>query len=336
MKIFRSRCNVAQIALVLFFFILSSFSWAAETAKKEDVVAKVNGQTVLRKDFDAAVESAKQQFGGIGWQEGDTAQLEKIQTMALDRLIDFELLFQASKKEGIKVDAAAVDEKLAGFKKQFPSDDEFTKFMQTNELTEAIMKEQLSRRMALEGLQNKLRDDFTAKANVGDDAIRKFYDDNMDKMKEPEKVRASHILVTVPETADEAAKTAAMTKIKDIQKKLKDGGDFAALAKENSDCPSKAQGGDLDFFVREQMVQPFSEAAFATPVGQMSDIVTTNFGYHIIKVTDKKPEKTLAFDEVKEKIKTFLSQQELDGMFEAYIKGLRDKAEIVRMLAEKK
>lgn len=336
MEIFRSRSHLAQIALVLFFFIFTSFSWAAEAPKKEDVVAKVNGQNVLRKDFDAAVESAKQQFGGIGWQEGDAAQLEKLQNMALDRLIDFELLFQASKKEGIKVDSAAVDEKLADFKKQFPSDEEFTKFMQANELTETIMKEQLSRRMALEGLQKKLQEDFTGKATVSDEEVRKFYDGNMDKMKEPEKVRASHILVTVAETADDAAKAAAMTKIKDIQKKLKDGGDFAALAKENSDCPSKAQGGDLDFFVREQMVQPFSDVAFATPVGQTSDIVTTNFGYHLIKVTDKKPESTLAFDGVKEKIKTFLAQQELDGMFETYIKNLRDKAEIVRMPAEKK
>ncbi|MFZ5766156.1 MAG: peptidylprolyl isomerase [Thermodesulfobacteriota bacterium] len=336
MNIFLNHGRVVRISMVLFFLFFTSFSWAAEQAKKDEVVARVNDEPVMRKDFDAAVNSAKQQFAGIGWQEGDAAQLEKLHNMALDRLIDLELLYQASKKEGITVDTAEVDEQLAGFKKQFPSDEEFAKFMQTNELTEKIMKEQLSRRMALEGLQKKLREDFTAKAQVGDEEIRKFYDDNMEKMKEPEKVRASHILVTVAENADEKTKAAAMAKIKDIQKKIKDGGDFAQLAKENSDCPSKEQGGDLNYFVREQMVKPFADAAFATPVGQVSDIVTTNFGHHLIKVVDKKAETTLTFDQVKEKIKTFLAQQELDAMFQDYIKGLRDKAKIERLLAATK
>ncbi|MBI5559576.1 MAG: peptidylprolyl isomerase [Deltaproteobacteria bacterium] len=303
-------------------------------AKKGDagVVAQVNGQPIASKEFESALQSAKQQFASVGWQENDPAQLQKLQDLALDRLIDFELLYQASQKEKVSVDDAAISEKLAAFKKQFPSDDEFKKFLESNKLTDGEMKGQLRRKMAIEGLQKKLQDQFTAEAKVTDDDLQKFYDGNKDNIKQPERVRASHILVAVDEKADEAAKKAAMEKIQGIQKKLKDGGDFAALAKESSDCPSKEKGGDLDFFVKQQMVEPFANAAFSLPVGQTSDVVTTQFGYHLIKVTDKQPEKVLAFEEVKEKIRTYLTQQKIDGQFETYIKGLRDKADIKRML----
>ena len=110
------------------------------------------------------------------------------------------------------------------------------------------------------------------------------------RIKKPEQVKASHILVKVDAGADEAKKAEARKKIQEIQQKVKAGGDFEALATENSDCPSKAKGGDLGFFERGQMVKPFEEAAFALKPGEVSGIVETQFGYHIIKVQEKKDE----------------------------------------------
>lgn len=324
--------NVCRIAFVFLCLCIASTAMAAEEKKEGGVVAQVNGQPITSRDFDTAMKAAKQQFAGLGWQEGDQEQLKQMQTLTLDRLIDFELLYQASQKEKVNVDDNAIKEKMSAFKKQFPSDAEFQSFLTTNELTEEVMQTQLRRKMAIEGLQEKLYDQFVGGTKVTDDELRQFYDANKDSIKQPEKVRASHILVAVEANADEAAKKAAMEKIKGIQKKLKDGGDFAKLAQESSDCPSKANGGDLDFFVRQQMVKPFADVAFSTPVGQTSDIVTTEFGYHLIKVTDKQPEKMLNFDEVKEKISTYLSQQKIDSQFEVYMKGLRDQADIKRML----
>jgi peptidyl-prolyl cis-trans isomerase C len=324
--------NVCRIAFVFLFLCIASTAMAAEEKKEGGVVAQVNGQPISSRDYDSAMNAAKQQFAGLGGQEGDKEQVQKLQNLTLDRLIDFELLYQASQKEKVNVDENAIKEKLSAFKKQFPSDAEFQTFLSTNQLTEEVMQTQLRRKMATEGLQKKLYDQFAAGTKVTDEELRQFYDANKDNIKQPEKVRASHILVAVEPTADDAAKKAAMEKIKGIQKKLKDGGDFAQLAQENSDCPSKANGGDLDFFLRQQMVKPFSDAAFSTPVGQTTDIVTTDFGYHLIKVTDKQPEKLLTFDEVKEKISTYLSQQKIDDQFEAYLKGLRDQAVVKRML----
>jgi len=324
--------NVCRIAFVFLFLCIFSTAMAAEEKKEVGVVAQVNGQPISSSDYDSAMNAAKQQFAGLGGQEGDKEQLQKLQNLTLDRLIDFELLYQASQKEKVNVDENAIKEKLSAYKKQFSSDAEFQTFLSTNELTEEVMQTQLRRKMAIEGLQQKLYDQFTTGTKVTDEELQQFYDSNKDNIKQPEKVRASHILVAVESTADDAVKKAAMEKIKGIQKKLKDGGDFAQLAQESSDCPSKANGGDLDFFLRQQMVKPFSDAAFSTPVGQTTDIVTTEFGYHLIKVTDKQPEKLLTFDEVKEKISTYLSQQKIDDQFEAYIKGLRDQADIKRML----
>jgi len=324
--------NVCRMAFVFLFLCIVSTAMAAEEKKEAGVVAQVNGQPISSRDFDSAMEVAKQQFAGLGWQEGDNEQLQKMKNLTLDRLIDFELLYQASQKEKVTVDENAITEKMAAFKKQFPSDAEFKDFLSTNSLTEELMQTQLRRKMAIEGLQTKLHEQFTAGTKVTDEELHQFYDANKDNIKQPEKVRASHILVAVEPAADEAAKKAAMEKIKGIQLKLKDGGDFAQLAQESSDCPSKANGGDLDFFVRQQMVKPFADVAFSTEVGKVSDIVTTEFGYHLIKVTDKQPEKLLTYDEVKEKISTYLSQQKIDEQFEAYIKGLRDQADIKRML----
>jgi len=326
--------NACRFALVFLLLCIASTAMAADAKNEDGVVAKVNGQPISSRDFDSAMEVAKQQFAGagLGSPEGGKDQQQKIENLTLDRLIDFELLYQASQQEKITVDDNAIKEKMAAFKKQFPSDTEFKDFMTTNHLTEDIMQTQLRRKIAIEGLQKKLYDRFNAEAKVTDDEMRKFYDANKESIKQPEKVRASHILVAVATDADDATKKAAMEKIKGIQKKLKDGGDFAQLAKESSDCPSKANGGDLDFFVRQQMVKPFADVAFTSPVGQVSDIVTTEFGYHLIKVTDKQPEKMLTFDEVKEKISTYLSQQKIDNQFETYLKGLRDQADIKRML----
>ena len=145
----------------------------------------------------------------------------------------------------------------------------------------------------------------------------------------PEMVRASHILIKTEESdtdevkAEKKAKAEALA----IQAKAADA-DFAALAQENSDCPSKAQGGDLNFFAKERMVPEFSAAAYSMNVGDISDIVETQFGYHIIKVTDKKAGEQVAFTDVAANIKGYLTQQKKQEAVQAFMQDLRAKADI--------
>jgi len=143
---------------------------------------------------------------------------------------------------------------------------------------------------------------------------------------------ASHILIKAEQDADKAKTLEAKEKIEMIQKRVKKGDDFAALAKEFSEGPSAPKGGDLGYFGPGRMVKPFETAAFKMEPGEVSDIVKTRFGYHLIKVMDKKPAKQVTFEEVQDKLQQFLKQQKVQKEVEAYIKQLKESAKIERFL----
>jgi parvulin-like peptidyl-prolyl isomerase len=144
-----------------------------------------------------------------------------------------------------------------------------------------------------------------------------------------ERARARHILIRVPPDASKDDREAALKKIKDVQEQLKKGADFADLAKKYSEDPgSKDHGGDLGYFSRGDMVPAFDKAAFALDVGQTSDIVTTDFGYHIIQVEEKKAASGMSLDEIKDDLRDYLFQQRGAKRFESYVKDLRSKADI--------
>jgi peptidyl-prolyl cis-trans isomerase C len=168
---------------------------------------------------------------------------------------------------------------------------------------------------------------WAGKINVTEDDAKKYYDENA---KQLEQIRASHILIKPhlddPNSDPNKAKAAAKAKAQDLLKQIKDGADFAELAKANSDCPSSKQGGDLNFFGRGQMVPAFEEAAFALKTGQVSDIVETQFGYHIIKVTDRKNN---TFEKAKDDCIKLLTQSKQAEFAENYIESLKAKANIV-------
>jgi peptidyl-prolyl cis-trans isomerase C len=166
-------------------------------------------------------------------------------------------------------------------------------------------------------IKEYLKKEIEEKAAVSDADAKAYYDGNKDKFKEPEKIKVSHILV------DNEAEA------KDILAKLKGGADFAALAKEKSTCSSKDKGGDLGLIARGQTVPEFEQAAFALKPGQLSDVVKSQFGYHIIKVTEKQPEKELSFDEVKDQLKQMLLSQKQKERFDSLLKELKDRNKVV-------
>ena len=159
--------------------------------------------------------------------------------------------------------------------------------------------------------------------------VEDFYKQNPEQFKQPERVRASHILILVPESADEAARSQAKTKAQQILKDVKSGKDFAALAKQHSQDPGSAvNGGDLGFFPQGQMVGPFNDAAFSLKPGSVSDLVETQFGYHIIKVVEKQPGRTVPLEEVRPKVEQFLQHQNRESQTDEFVKSLRAKGKV--------
>ena len=316
-------------------FTLASVTWLPAAEKGEsprEEVAIVNGSKIMRADFDREMRVARQNFSRMGQAPSDV-QLSKLKEEVLDRLITLELLYQESKKTGIKVDEAQIDEQLASLKKRFAGQQGggFEKMLSRMNISEADVKSQMRRSMAV---QKFVDAEFVQKTTVSEAELKSYYDSNTDLFKQSEQVRASHILASIDSQKGGADKAEARKKIEDVQEKLLDGEDFSKLAKEFSQCPSSGKGGDLGYFQRGQMVRPFSEAAFAMEPGEVSDIVETRFGYHIIKLTDKKPPGVMAFNDVKEKIKERLTQEKVEKEVELYIETLKKNAKVEKFLAQ--
>ena len=320
----------AGVAVLVAALLLGNATISLAAAPKKAAtgkVAVVNGVAISRSDFDREVFAIKNRIAPQGKLE--PAQEEQLRKSVLEKMIGGELLFQASKKKGIKVEPAAVDAELAQLKKRFPDDKTFKEAMSRSGVTEAVLKSQMQKNLSIERLIDQ---DFAAKATVTPEEAKDFYEKNKEKFKHPEQVRASHILIEVKPDAPEAEKKAARAKIEAIQKRLKAGEDFAKLAQENSQCPSSKRGGDLGYFAKCQMVPAFETAAFALKPGAVSDIVETQFGYHIIKVTDKKAEGTVPFDTAKDQIMQRLKMAKVQEAVGRYVAELEKSAKIERLL----
>jgi len=167
---------------------------------------------------------------------------------------------------------------------------------------------------------------------VTEEDARTFYTKNPDKFARGESLKASHILIGVDAKASADEKKKASEKAEKLRKDLAGGADFAALAKENSTCPSSQQGGDLGYFSKGQMVPAFEKTAFSLKPGEISDIVETQFGYHIIKVAEKKPAETVPFKEAQSRIEEFLKGQKLNAAVGEYLSEARKTAKIEILL----
>jgi len=313
----------------IFICLLIALPALAEEQKPADAkVAEVNGVVISREQFDKELEIHLERVSRQGRQLADD-QLTALKKDILEGLIEREILFQECQKTGIKIQDQAVDEQLAAIKKRFPSEAEYNSALSQMKLTEADVKAQVARGLAIRELIDQ---QITGKIEITDEESKAFYDRNLQLFKQPEQVKASHILIKVDAAATDAQKSEARNKIDAVRQKLKDGGDFAELAKEYSEGPSNSRGGDLGYFKRGQMVKPFEDAVFAMQPDEVSDIVETRFGYHIIKVYDKKPEQTLAYADVKDQLSQRLKQEKIEKEATKYIDQLKKDAKIEKYL----
>lgn len=287
-----------------------------------DVVARVNGQDVTKADFDRLVRNIELNNGG---RSVPADRRDEILRGALDQLVIYTVLSQEVKSRNLTVPEAEVEGNLQEMKKRAGSEQEFQKALAERGMTEAKLRSDAKIDMAI----SKLMENEVANLGEATDAqVREFYDKNPDKFKQPEAVRASHILIKVEPNAPDAVKQKARAKAEGLAKQAKGGVDFAKLARENSDDGSAAQGGDLNFMVEGQTVAPFNKALFSLPPNQVSDVVETEFGYHVIKVTEKRAASQVPFEQVSAKIRAFLTEQRKQERAKAFIDDLKKKARI--------
>ena len=312
------------VLLALGATVIFATSLWAKTEKKEEVAALVNGEPIVAAAVQGEIKGILARAKEQGRKPTD-AEMASLRESVLEKMIKLELLSQESKKAGVSVNAADIDNELKGYKKGFADDKAFAKALGEAGITEAELRKQVGKNLTI---QKFIDTKFKGKAQVTEQEAKDFYTSNQDKFAQPEMAHARHILITAKETEPKADKDRKRAKLVEIKKKLKDGGDFADLAKQFSDCPSKERGGDLGFFPRGQMVKPFEQAVFKMMPGDVSDIVETEFGYHLIKLEEKKPAKTVSFDEAKAKITAYLTQEKVTANIEAFIAEAKSKATI--------
>lgn len=286
--------------------------------KLPTVIARVNGEDVTKADFDRLLKQLELQAG----RPVPAERRDEIYRGIIDQLVTYTVLVQEAKARNISVTPAeakqVTDARIGELRKQVPNETAFNKALAERNMTLARLRSDIEKDMVI----GKMMEAEMAKQPPLSDAdIKAYYDKNPDEFSG---VRASHILIR-PEGFDEASKKKARATAEDLAKQAKGGADFAELAKKHSADGSAQQGGDLGFFTKGQMVPEFSKAAFSLQPGQISDVVETQFGFHVIKVIERKD---VQFAEAAEKLRGFLGQQRREQAQEAFIKSLKDKARI--------
>jgi len=291
-------------------------------AQLPDVLARVNGETVSKADFERAIQSIEQRAGG----PVPPDQRDRVLRGLLDQLVGLKLLAQEAKAQKVTVADADVTARIDAIKQQFPSEDVFKQMLVQQKMTIEALRADQQQDLAISKLIEKA---IASKVAVTPDQVSAFYKENPDRFKQGERVRASHILFAFPQNADAATKEKVRAKAEGVLKEVKAGKDFAALAKEHSEDPGSAvNGGDLGYFPQGQMVGPFNDAAFSLAAGAVSNLVETQFGYHIIKVVDKQAARTVPLDEVRAQVQQYLENVNKQRETNSFVEGLKAKGKV--------
>ncbi len=313
---------------------------AAPAVNPNDVAVTVNGVKITEGQIEIAMAPHLRRFGA------NVSQLPprmlgqmklQIRPRVLDQLILQKLLEAEIQKVNITVTEQDVIDHLTEIaaNRKVSLEDFKKRLASSGQDFEKIKKQVLESN----GLKfTKLIDSKIArKVKVTDKDVEKYYNDNKEKFKHPDLCTASHILISPDEieakTDPNGAKAKAKAKAEELLKEVKtDNADFAALAKANSsDTYSATKGGDLGSFPKTgkgAMVPPFSDAAFSMKPGEISDVVESQFGFHIIKVTERKAAGTTPFEEAKEDIRKRLLQEQKGKYSNEYFETLKAKAAI--------
>jgi parvulin-like peptidyl-prolyl isomerase len=334
---------------VTLFILLAMLFWnvsepvlavPAHTSNQEEIripetVAKVNGVAVgsnfVMFEFSRMMKNVKEPL--------TLEQKKSIVREIIDTEVVRELMYQEGKVEKLQIASEKIDEEFGNLKSGYSSESEFEEALKQRHIT---VKE-IRKSIELDFLARELLDrQVKGKIVIADGDVQKFYDENKERFLRPESYKAQHIFVSIypPEMLEkqsveelaskkESLISQAKAKINKVQEELKGGADFAALAKKYSDdAGSSDKGGDLDFVYKGIFDPAFDETVSKLKAGEVSDIVTTAYGFHIIKLNDTRPAEYAAFNEVKEPIQKYLFMEASKKIAQDYISRLKKKAKV--------
>ena len=318
LQILRKKMKFVLILMVAFFGISIFYGLgqyrSSGGGKRTYYIAEVNESGITSDQLQNAFLNAISRYDDTVLSSLDQSAIVSFKKNILNQLIDTELLYQQTQKEKVKISNNEINLEIDKIKDNFSSTEEFNEALKANNITLVRLKEDIKRQLMINSILEKTRN----QVSISDEELLEYYNDNKESFLEPEQVHARHILLETDEEAN------------NLLLQLKEGlTDFAELAKEKSIGPSAPSGGDLGFFTRGQMVKEFEDAAFSLEPGEISEVVQSQFGYHIIKSEEKKEEYSPTFEEAKERISNTLKNQRENEAILALTSKLREDAVIV-------
>ncbi|MGD9332863.1 MAG: peptidylprolyl isomerase [Desulfobacterales bacterium] len=322
-----SIATIRQFLLVSLVLMAGAVTVDAQPAALDrglDEIARVNGVIITRRDFQVAYRAAVDRHAREG-RPINEAHIAPVRQAVIERLIDDELLYQESLRLGINIAEAEIDALVAAARARSKDPAAFEQELAQQYLDMPAYRRQLRRQQAIKQV---IARQVMPSVAVSEEDLRDFYQTNRQRYQIPEKVRLSHILIrTSPGDGPDQSPTARRT-IERIRAQLLEGEDFATLARQYSEEPRREAGGDLGYVQRGQIRPQLEDAVFNLAVGETSPILTTTYGFHLFRVTDRTPKRDVSFAEARAQIQKTLVQRRRDQAVALYIDSLRKKADI--------
>lgn len=300
------RRQITSLWLIIPFFIFGAIIIisCSKTTKQELIIALVNNEPIFEKELVLFEKVNKICFKGIDYESLSKSDI-------INQLIERKIVLQEAKKLKIDVEDRELEQKLKEISEHFFTED-FKDVLRSNLITFNDWKKEMKEQMIFEKVVSQL----VGNIEIPDSDIKKYYYANLKNFKYNEMVHAYQILVKTN------------TEITEIKRDLDNGESFERLARIKSISPEGKNGGDLGYFTRDEMPPEIVNVVFNLPIGKISDIVKTDYGYHIFKVVDKKKGGIKSLSEVKEEIIEKLKLDKKNKFFKDWIKGLREKADV--------
>lgn len=317
----------AMICAISFYSCATNGTDVLAEPVEDYTVAVVNGSAIKYAEYKQELDSTYRQFHETG-QLVDGTMYEQLKGEILESLINLRLLYQHSQTKGIQANDSEVESYYQARVAKYPSKSDYRKSIKEAGLTDSDIKMRIRRTL---GAQKFVEAYIAPKVTVSEAEVQAYYEANPNEFEHNVLVHAAHILIKVSPLAEDETKRKAKEKLLEIRAKVLAGADFAEMAKKYSEGPSKANGGDLGYFGYAQMAPTFETAAFSLRPGEISQVVSTQFGYHLIKVYDRKPAGKESLEEAAPILKSRFKKERIDKLLRQVVDQLRAEATIERL-----
>jgi peptidyl-prolyl cis-trans isomerase C len=271
-----------------------------------------------------AVTRFQQTLTSSGQEEQPKSE-EELRDAALQVLIENELLFQEAKRRGFTAAPEAVEEEVAAIEGQFPGPTTFDKALALMSVTREDLRRDLERAQAVERM---IETAIRPTVSVSPEETRVYYDANPARFTDPERVHVRQVFLRVGPDTTEGQKAEMRRTLEGLRSRALKGESFAKLANQHSQDPNSAEGGDMGYLIRGQLAKDFEKTVFALKDGEISGVVSSIYGYHLVQAIEHQAPSQVSFERVKESLTGFLVRRKLDQTVSALAKELREKARI--------